>query len=762
MNENQNPVTYPYWASTEQNRVYFLGSGIGGEILESNTSIIIGAAAIKLEYNLKDDIDTDGLSAIWEDEFVKLLENFHSDTVEVTRYTSQSLQQELNKASGEVFGTFTIAFTLIITFSIWSCTKLDWVQNKPWLACLGVLSAGFAILSTFGILGFCGVPFIDIVASTPILILSIGVDDMFIMICAWRRTNVCSTVEDRMAETLSEAALSITITSLTDALAFGIGTITYFPSVQIFCIFTGVAVLFDYFYQVTFFAAAMVLTGRREDKNRHCVSCNVVRPLDEAPSLTYKIFCAGGPSHNHPEYQLQDSSHALMLFFRDYFAPFVCHPIVKILTIVVYIVYLGISILGVTRLQEGLELRNIASDKSYVVPFYDYETQFFKRYGPAVAVVFNDEHEYWKPAVQEELDDIVARFEGSQFTHGDTFTTWWLRDYLDYLDVVGNNDPSKEDFFRILTEEFLQFDIYKQYSLDIIFNAEANSIKTSRFYVLTRDITNSTREAAMMNNMRKLADDADENIIVFHPSFIFIDQYEAVLPNTVQNLCIALGSMLLVSLLLIPKPICAIWVALSIASIEVGVVGLMSFWGVKLDSVSMINIILCVGFSVDFSAHMAYAFSIADGSTNDARARAAFYALGMPIAQGACSTILGIMVLVSSDIYIFRTFFKTIFLVITLGLAHGLFILPVLLMLFSQTPCSGSDAIPQVVPISCRPLRADVLRTDGLSPTLSQRNAMEMNSKGEMNELLVVGNAGESTTKITLDDGKLNPTFKKD
>ncbi|KAK6044810.1 hypothetical protein COOONC_04902 [Cooperia oncophora] len=62
--------------------------------------------------------------------------------------------------------------------------------------------------------------------------------------------------------------------------------------------------------------------------------------------------------------------------------------------------------------------------------------------------------------------------------------------------------------------------------------------------------------------------------------------------------------------------------------------------------------------------------------------RNALYAVGAPILQSATSTILGVSFLASAESYVFRSFLKTIFLVILLGVLHGLVILPVLLTMF--------------------------------------------------------------------------------
>jgi hypothetical protein len=103
----------------------------------------------------------------------------------------------------------------------------------------------------------------------------------------------------------------------------------------------------------------------------------------------------------------------------------------------------------------------------------------------------------------------------------------------------------------------------------------------------------------------------------------------------------------------------------------------------------MINLIMCIGFSVDFSAHISYAYMSAKVDTPAERVRSCLYSLGLPIVQGALSTILGVLALLVAPSYIFITFFKVVFLVIVIAALHGLVLLPVLLSLFGPGSCDG-------------------------------------------------------------------------
>ncbi len=64
-------------------------------------------------------------------------------------------------------------------------------------------------------------------------------DDTFLMLAAWRKTNVHASVEDRVAETYAEAAVSMTITSLTNVLSFLIGATSSFRVLNVFCVYSG-------------------------------------------------------------------------------------------------------------------------------------------------------------------------------------------------------------------------------------------------------------------------------------------------------------------------------------------------------------------------------------------------------------------------------------------------------------------------------------------------------------------------------------------
>ncbi|KAG9340098.1 hypothetical protein JZ751_022021, partial [Albula glossodonta] len=653
-----------------------LSSEFGG--IFRNDSVL----AIRLFYFIQRDNGTK--ADLWLDEFIKFFSNRSMiNDIEVSYFTSRSRQEEFEKNAEEVIPFFAVTYVIAISFSIVSCMRLDCVRNKVWVATFGVLSAGLAVLSSFGMMLYIGVPFVMTVANSPFLILGIGVDDMFILISCWQQTNVHGKVEDRLADTYKEAAISITITTLTDVLAFYIGLMTPFRSVRSFCLYTSTAILFCYIYSITFFGAILVLNGRREDSNRHWMTCMKV-PEEQPPgrSKAYHLCCVGGAFDRQTgTEEVQPMSN----FFKKYYGPFLTKAWTKALVILLYGLYLAGSIYGCFQIQEGIDMKNLAPDSSYVIKYYNNEKEYFSTYGPNVMVMVSDDFPYWNQNKRSELDTCIKNFKNIHFSKKNGLTSW-LKYYEEYA-LKRNLNLSDETVFKTNLNLFLENYNFKQ---DV--NFTKNAIHASRFFMQTENINTPIAEMNMQNEFRDTAKKCPVPLVVYHPAFIYYDQYAVIVINTVQNIGVTTAVMLLISLLLIPNPLCSLWVTFSIASVIVGVTGFMALWDVNLDTISMIILVVCIGFSVDFSAHISYAFVSNKKAGTNEKAVEALFTLGYPIVQGAVSTILGVVVLSVAQSYIFRTFFKILFLVILIGLFHGITFIPVFLTLFDACGRSGKNS----------------------------------------------------------------------
>ncbi|XP_044150627.1 patched domain-containing protein 3-like isoform X3 [Bufo gargarizans] len=499
---------------------------------------------------------------------------------------------------------------------------------------------------------------------------------MFIMISSWQQTKVKDKVEERMAETYSEAAVSITITTLTDVLAFYIGILTSFRSVQSFCIYTGTAILFCFLYNVTCFGAFLALNGRREENNRHWFICKkLTEEKDDNRSSAYNMCCVGG---GYSQITGKEIDHPMTSFFHKYYGPFLTNIWTKVLVGFLYAGYLASSIYGCFQVQEGIDLRNLATDSSYVRSFYDNDDLYFSEYGPRVMVVVTEEVSYWDSDVQSKIDRCLESFLNNSYV-SESFSESWLNAYRGMANQMNLNISDKSNFIDHLSILFRGFPDFKQ-DVDI----QSGAIRASCFFIQTVNVTSAVDERDMLNQVRDTAKSCEIPLLVYHPAFIYFDQYAVIIENTIQNVAVAAGAMLVISLLLIPNPLCSLWVTFTIASIIVGVTGFMAYWDVNLDSISMINLVICIGFSVDFSAHITYAYVSNLKTKVNERVIDALHSLGYPIVQGAVSTILGVIALSAAESYIFRTFFKIIFLVIAFGMIHGLVFLPVFLTLFGN------------------------------------------------------------------------------
>ncbi|KAG8009597.1 Patched domain-containing protein 3 [Nibea albiflora] len=670
---NESSVTYP--VHTFRSSPAFLGSVLGGVHAVNNS--VTSAKAVKLFYYLENTESKANASKIWLRGFKKLLsEELDKKHIDVSYYTSKSKQEEIDSHTTDGFPLFLITYASAITFSVISCLRFDNVRNKVWVAVFGVLSAGLAVLSSFGLLLYIGVPFVITVANSPFLILGIGLNNMFVMVSDWQHTNVKDPVSKRMAHSYKEAIMPITITALTDVLKFSIGTTSDFPSVQAFCLYTTISIIFCYIYTVTFFGAFLALNGRREASNRHWFTCMKI-PTDKLDdhSKIHNICCVGG---SYDKDTGAEKKQPASNFFKDYYGPFLIKPWVKGVVIFLYVVYLAASIYGCFHIQQGIELYDLAADNSHVTRFNKKDRQYFSDYGPSVMVIVSDEYPYWQIHSRFRLEECVSSLKRLPFVDVDIYTSW-LDAYISYGKENGLYLGHKY-FFNEHLAPFL--DLFPYFKQDVNFTGD--SVHASRFFIQTINIANARQEIDMLKGLKSTIERCCvKSLLVYNQNFIFYDQYDVVVKSTIKNVLVITAAMLAVSLLLIPDPLCSLWVACSITSVTVGVTGLMALWDITLDSIFMIIFTVCIGFTVDFSAHMSYAFASSKKSCPNDRAVGALASLGYPVLQGAFSTILGVSVLATSEFHTFRMFFKIFFLVVLIGMVHGLCFIPVIMTIGS-------------------------------------------------------------------------------
>ncbi|PAV59646.1 hypothetical protein WR25_21242 [Diploscapter pachys] len=635
-------ITYPTFRFGD--RSGYLGSALGGVTLAKGydkSVILAGAKAWLMVYQLQfypNNISY--ISGLWEREFKRHVLNYGSDPyISITIFHSQTLAEELKKNADNLAPRFISAFIILIIFAVF-CSMvtikgtlyIDWVLSKPILSVLGVMNAGMAIASAIGFLVLIGIPYNDIVAVMPFLVVAVGTDNMFLMVAAVKRTSRLKSVEDRISECMSDAAVSILITALTDAFSFAVGCITTIPAVQVFCIYTCCALVMTFVYQITFFCGLLSLATQWEAQCRHCVLfCSTLPPkLPSSSSICTRFLWMG----SRPHADSPNKHCTATAFFQNWYAPLLMQPVIKFLAGVWYLIYVGFAVYGCMQLKEGLEPANLLVDDSYATPHYRVLEKHFWHYGAQLQIVVNNPPDLRNPGQRSAIHSVVKAFANSRLSIGEEGVQFWL-------------------------------------------------FEMERFLVGMRDISTTIKQTEATNGFREIASRYPQyNITTFMPLWLFTDQYTLVVPNTVQDIVIAVSCMLLIAFLLIPQPFCALWVAFTIGSIDLGVLGYMTLWGVNLDAISMITIIMSVGFSVDYSAHITYGYVVSKERDSKMRVRDALGDLGWPVVQGATSTILAVIVLADVPAYMIVTFFKTVFLAISIGLIHGLIFLPLMLSIF--------------------------------------------------------------------------------
>ncbi|XP_053405532.1 patched domain-containing protein 3-like isoform X2 [Mercenaria mercenaria] len=669
------PISYPSFMHSTRGPVYY--EQIVGNA-QVNSGVLQSASMLSLRVTLRTDSSYYSDTAKnWQNSFIDRMKEYSSNDFEIVFSTADSLSTELNdNVSGDI-AFFSVTFTLMITYACFATmtARCDVVGQKQNLGYAGVIAAALAIASAFGLCCAVGVDFVSIVGVMPFLIIGIGVDDMFMLISGLINSDFSSTIEKRIGNTMRTSGVSITITSLTDLLAFAAGTSSVFLSVRNFCIFSGVAVVFCYINQVTIFAACITINENRTEQNRHYMTCRVLEKSSEDTNPDcYKFCCTGRKPKSTRE------AESFLDKVPKWILPRLFAPVRgKIIILLLFCVYLAVSILGVTEMKQGLDLRNLVDPDSYYYKYREWLDNNFPG-GTPVSIVFPDKMTYSDFKIQSQINDLITT-ANSEDTVQNNFEINWLSSYKMYPTY----DNSSEANFVTGLWSFLADITNNRFRNDIIIDNSSLTIRSSRIHFMSESIKDSQDQGNFMLTMRDIADDSSLSVFMFSPAFIFYEQYVVVLSQTLQTMGIAVAMVFFVTFIFMPHPLLLVYVSVAVAMITVGIFGFLPFLGLTLSSITMIHIIMSIGFSVDFVAHICHGYMISEGESRNERMRNGLNKAGAPIFHGAVSSILGVVMLAAAKSYVFFSFFKVMSIVITFGIAHAVLLLPVILSLIGPS-----------------------------------------------------------------------------
>ncbi|XP_023213161.1 patched domain-containing protein 3-like [Centruroides sculpturatus] len=660
---DMDPVTYTY-------QIWMMN--LGG-VKYDNEGYVKEIEAMRLIYSIDEsDLSKANWIKEWKKEFLSKVQNIKFHSIEVYPCSLLATELDLQPLSDEIVPLISVAVIIVTIFCIMTYTTNNWIRSKPWMGIAATVSAGLAITSSFGLMGACGIDNICYNITLPFLIFATEIDDAFVIIANWRITNVKDSVQERMAKTFSKSALSITITTLTNILSFCIAMTAEFPSVRIFCYYATACVCFTYFYQITFFGACLALSGYREERGLNAFTFTDVKEK----SNEYK--------------SKEENQFIFMNFFRDYVAEFISHPITKVSVIFLYIVNLGMGIWGVTFLREGVNLFALYPSYSKITKGYKINYEYFTEFTFPVQIVINKTLDYSKEEVQKSIESLMLKFQSHPNVAGSEFDVSWLKYYKEFQNhpistftMRGYDLTEKQDFIDGLRNVFLRIGAAKQFSYDIIFNHNYTEITHSRFFVMTKNVFHGKVEHKVINDLWEIEEEIELPVIVHSYFSPFVEQGIIIKRITLQIFWLTALLIFIVFIAFIPNVTCAITVAICIVSIIVETVGYMTFWNVNLDIISMMIIILCNGFCVNYPTHMCYAFITSPHSKTKEKLKESLYHVGFPILQGSISTILVLLVFLCKDVYIYTTFVKIVILISLQTLFHAVFVIPVILTIIS-------------------------------------------------------------------------------
>lgn len=619
-------------------------------------------------------------------------------TAQVEFFTLTSYNSEFERA---IFADIPLVFlvaVIMVSFTMIVFAKRDRIQSRSALGISAVHTICMSLSMAHGILFIVGVPFTNMNMMLPFVVFGVGLDDTFIITGAYFRTDPKKETAERIHETMVEVGSSISLTTITTMLAFGLGYISSIPSIQWLCLYALLSIGFDFIFQITLFVAFIVLDESRVKANKKDLCCCIpVKESEEsnegpsADSEENKEQSQEQPKEDEKEEDAADSLGNIGLRFMTWYANKLMNPFPKALVLSIFIYYMGFCVYRTTLLTQEFIVSDFLPQDSYVADYLDAVDDYAIEMVP-VGIYFRELNQS-DPQVQQEMRDYINDLlELEQLDTPPPFC--WVADFGNETDQMVSEhlgmDISFLSFNQKLDLALSDSRIRAVYGDDIVRDEHGN-ITASRCWInLAKiDFDNVQEQIKMLNDQRAVsyAQPANEGqddfrMFTFTDLYFLWEFYSVAVRELAITTIVGVVAVTLVAFVLMPHWTAVFIVFPMIIMLYVDLLGTLQWAGLHINAVTYVCLTISIGLLVDFIMHVLLRYYESEEVGREAKVKDTLKTMGVSIMVGGLSTFLAVIPLAFSTSSIIGTVFIAFFSMVTLGVAHGLLFLPVVLSIW--------------------------------------------------------------------------------
>ncbi|KAI8854832.1 RNA polymerase Rpc34 subunit-domain-containing protein [Chytridium lagenaria] len=572
-------------------------------------------------------------ASAWEKELLDYFEKFAKEitkkhtNITISYSTESSVEFEINKESKANFFTIILSYLVMFFYASFALGKFTHasrivIDSRFSLGLIGICIVLSSVSASVGIFSFFGVKVTLIIAEViPFLVLAVGVDNIFILCHAFDSVDPEFPIDDRAALALAKVGPSILLAAVSETVAFSMGI----------------------------FVSMLVVP-----KSTVSIAC---------PAFVFRM-----PSQGHLKFT--------MVFCKD-----LCGKFTHLSNepgsedwsvygfIAMFFMFLAMRFKDFNDLDEyfgvGPPVYFVATGMNATERKVQQSSELCCRTKPSTSI--EGDRELCQPTDDDDAWTWNYSMEG--FPEGPEF--------VKYIHFFLQSIPSQE----------CPLGGAAAYSNAIVVDAD-EGVTASHFRTYHTPLKSQKDLIGAYKSARRIAKDITEKtgVTVFPYSifYVFFEQYTTIIKQAVMVVFIACVPIFAITSIFLTVR-SAILVVATTLMIIVDLVGVMSLWGISLNAISTVNLVIAVGISVEFLSHITRSFVVHAGS-RDQRAFDAVVEMAGSIFSGITVTkFVGVTVLGFAESKIFEIYYFRMYLsIVILGCLHGLVFLPVILSLFGD------------------------------------------------------------------------------